>query len=178
MRSRRRGPIEIGNGSDLGATGGLPGIHLPRLREGRHPVSCIRLHEAQEGPTLNLAKALAAAILLAGVSPWIGASLTQRMTGDGHVRSWWLAAGIALAISIPSLLVCSSGAWSRLGAGGPLLIVGWRMGSYLAVLLLAGATKWPGDNFFAQSLLGCYFPFLVLESGFSIFKSSPPPTRE
>jgi hypothetical protein len=89
-----------------------------------------------------------------------------------------LAAGIALAISIPSLLVSSSSNWTRLGAGGPLLVVAWRLGSYLAVLLLAGATKWPGDNFFDQCLLGCYFPFLVLESGFGIWKSSPPPTRE
>lgn len=127
---------------------------------------------------MNLSKALAASILLAVVSPSIGASLTQLITGEGHVRSWWLAAGIALAISIPSLLVSSSGAWSRLGAGGPLLIVAWRLGSYLAVLLMTGATKWPGDNFFAHCLLGCYFPFLVLESGFSIWNSSPPPTRE
>jgi hypothetical protein len=127
---------------------------------------------------LSLSKALVIAFFLAGISPLVGSGITHLMTGDGHSRSWWLAAGIALAISIPSLLVSSSGAWSRLGAGGPLLIVGWRLGSYLAVLLMAGATKWPGDNFFAQSLLGCYFPFLVLESGFSIWKSSPPPTRE
>ncbi|MFN7363189.1 MAG: hypothetical protein ACK5S3_11960 [Pirellulaceae bacterium] len=127
---------------------------------------------------MNFTKALAAAILLAGISPLIGIGLTHLITGDGHRRSWWLAAAIALSISIPSLLVSSSGNWNRLGAGGPLLIVAWRLGSYLAVLLLAGATKWPGDNFFAQCLLGCYFPFLLLESGLSIWKSSPPPTRE
>jgi hypothetical protein len=130
------------------------------------------------GSILKLPKALTLAMLLAGICPTIGFGLTHLVTGDGHGRSWGIAACIALAISIPSLLVSSSVNWSRLGAGGPLLIVAWRLGSYLAVLMLVGATKWPGDNFFAQCLLGCYFPFLVLESGFSILRSSPPPTRE
>jgi len=50
----------------------------------------------------------------------------------------------------------------------PIMTVLWRFGVVAVAILIAAATKWPVDNSFAASLLGCYFPFVVLESALSI----------
>ncbi len=54
------------------------------------------------------------------------------------------------------------------GAAMPILTVLWRFGVVAVAVLSAAATKWPLDKSFAASLLGCYFPFVILESALSI----------
>lgn len=64
--------------------------------------------------------------------------------------------------------------WRRgaVGAQNPvaatLLTVTFRTMVMLGALGFVAATKWTSSNSFATSLLGCYFLFLVLESGLSI----------
>ena len=50
----------------------------------------------------------------------------------------------------------------------PIMTVLWRFGVVAVAILIAAATKWPVDKSFAACLLGCYFPFVILESGLSI----------
>jgi len=53
-------------------------------------------------------------------------------------------------------------------AAMPIMTVLWRSGVVAIAILVAAATKWPVDKSFAVCLLGCYFPFVILESGLSI----------
>lgn len=76
---------------------------------------------------------------------------------------FWGALGAAVPLSLR---------YTRFGrenaAAMPILTVLWRFGVIAIAILGAAATKWPLDKSFAASLLGCYFPFVVLESALSI----------
>jgi len=50
----------------------------------------------------------------------------------------------------------------------PILTVVWRFNVVATALLISAATKWPLDKSFAGCLLGCYFPFIILESALSV----------
>jgi hypothetical protein len=78
-----------------------------------------------------------------------------------------------------ALVLCALPAWMAMrwrhgavGAQNPvaatLLTVTFRTMVMLGALGFVAATKWTSSNSFATSLLGCYFLFLVLESGLSI----------
>lgn len=70
--------------------------------------------------------------------------------------------------SIPPIVVRHTTFARKNPAAMPLATVGWRMGVLFIALALSAATKWPIHILFCQTLLGCYFPFLVLESALSI----------
>jgi hypothetical protein len=70
--------------------------------------------------------------------------------------------------SIPPIVVRHTAFARKNHAAMPLATVGWRMGVLFVAIALSAATKWPLHILFCLSLLGCYFPFLVLESALSI----------
>ncbi|MFN7628741.1 MAG: hypothetical protein ACK5PZ_18095 [Pirellula sp.] len=84
-----------------------------------------------------------------------------------------MAAGIA-ALAICASVTLASIQWRRgpLGKQNPvassLLTIAFRTLVTLGSMVLMAATKWPHRNSFVLSLLGCYFLFLILESGLSI----------
>lgn len=84
-----------------------------------------------------------------------------------------LAAGMG-ALTICVSVTLASIQWRRgpLGKQNPvassLLTVAFRTLVTLGSLGFVAATKWPHRNSFVLSLLGCYFLFLILESGLSI----------
>jgi hypothetical protein len=75
----------------------------------------------------------------------------------------WGVVGAALPLSLRHTRLGKENA-----AAMPILTVLWRFGVVAVAILGAAATKWPLDKSFAASLLGCYFPFVVLESALSI----------
>lgn len=70
--------------------------------------------------------------------------------------------------TIPPNLVRSGVKEPRMAATLVLFTTVWRLGTLIAVLVFWSATKWPPSEFAAKCLVGCYFPFLVLESVHSI----------
>ena len=95
-----------------------------------------------------------------------GLSLHDKQAG------WWrwtcLSVIICLVASLPPIFLRR---WRLAGPSAalfPLLTVGWRSLVVLFPLVASAATKWPEHNSFSLCLLGCYFPFLLLESGLSI----------
>ena len=79
-----------------------------------------------------------------------------------------IAVVVCLATSIPPIIIGHASFARKYPAILPLITVGWRMGLLLVAILLSAATKWPSHISFCFSLLGCYFPFLILESALSI----------
>lgn len=55
---------------------------------------------------------------------------------------------------------------------GPLLTIFWRMSWILIAVVVSAATKWHDNKTFLLSMVGCYFPFLLLESTLSIRRTS------
>ncbi len=115
----------------------------------------------------------AVCIGLAGI---VSANLREPKEDTGFFRGLDLAgmaAGIA-ALTICASVTLASIQWRRgpLGKQNPvassLLTVAFRTLVTLGCLGFAAATKWPHGNSFVLSLLGCYFLFLILESGLSI----------
>jgi hypothetical protein len=103
-------------------------------------------------------------LLIGGLSmPWAASIGVPISWQDLFVGLFW---GVLGAI-VPLLL-----RYTRFGrenaAAMPILTVLWRFGVVAIAILGAAATKWPLDKSFAASLLGCYFPFVVLESALSI----------
>lgn len=95
--------------------------------------------------------------------PWTAAVGLPISTFDLILGVFWGALGAAVPLSLR---------YTRFGrenaAAMPILTVLWRFGVVAVAILGAAATKWPLDKSFAASLLGCYFPFVVLESALSI----------
>ena len=110
---------------------------------------------------------------LAGVIAAHFRDTAENMGGASGVDAGGIAAGIA-ALTICASVTLASIQWRRgpLGKQNPvassLLTVAFRTLVMLGCLGLVAATKWPHRNSFLLSLLGCYFLFLILESGLSI----------
>ncbi|MEI8212674.1 MAG: hypothetical protein WCI02_11035 [Planctomycetota bacterium] len=94
----------------------------------------------------------------------------------GH---WWWDRLDGIPSACVALVVCAMTTavairWRRggLGATNPvastLLAITFRTLVMIGALGFLAATKWTYINSFSSSLLGCYFLFLVLESGLSI----------
>ncbi len=79
-----------------------------------------------------------------------------------------LAVGVCLAASIVPVFVQHSEFARENPVATTFMTVGWRMGLLLVAILLSAATKWQHNISFGLSLLGCYFPFLALESCLAI----------
>lgn len=92
---------------------------------------------------------------------------------SGGIDLEGIAAGV-VALTVCASVTLASIQWRRglLGKQNPvassLLTVAFRTLVTLGSLVLVAATKWPHRNSFVLSLLGCYFLFLILESGLSI----------
>lgn len=97
----------------------------------------------------------------------------QDSGGASGVDLGGLAAGMG-ALTICVSVTLASIYWRRGGLGkqnpiaSSLLTVAFRTLVTLGSLMLVAATKWQHRNSFVLSLLGCYFLFLILESGLSI----------
>ena len=91
---------------------------------------------------------------------------------DGYPPDWRIVAAQVLIVcnlaTIPPALFAPRGGAGQAGATAALLAVVWRLLTFLAALALWTATKWPAGEFAAKCLVGCYFPFLALESWLSI----------
>jgi hypothetical protein len=94
----------------------------------------------------------------------------------GH---WWWDRLDGIPSACVALVICAMTTavairWRRggLGATNPvastLLAITFRTLVMMGALGFLAATKWTYINSFSSSLLGCYFLFLVLESGLSI----------
>lgn len=70
----------------------------------------------------------------------------------------------SLAAFVPAALIGDR--WTpRRGTTIALAVMVFRLHAYLGFLVFLAATKWPGHDWAANTLVGCYFPFLLLESG-------------
>lgn len=82
----------------------------------------------------------------------------------------FLANCACLASSLPPYLLRFTRFAKQNSSAIPLISVGWRTGVLVCAILLSAATKWPLHFFYCFCLLGCYFPFLLLESALAIVK--------
>ncbi|MBM3965314.1 MAG: hypothetical protein FJ308_09645 [Planctomycetes bacterium] len=110
---------------------------------------------------------------LAGIIAAHFRSSAQDIGGTSSVDLGGVVAGIgALAICVSVTLASIQWRRGSLGKQNPiassLLTIAFRTLVTLGSLMLVAATKWPHRNSFVLSLLGCYFLFLILESGLSI----------
>jgi hypothetical protein len=116
---------------------------------------------------------------------WLGTALCAALIVGWHilVGAWdGIPAGLA-ALGLCSSISAGPIFWRRgsLGIKMPvastLLSIALRMLLMIGALGLVAATKWSHANSFSNSLLGCYFIFLTLESALSIrFYSSRTPS--
>jgi hypothetical protein len=79
-----------------------------------------------------------------------------------------MAIMVCNAATIPPVLMSSGVRDPKLATTMVLFTTIWRLGTVVAVLIFWAATKWPHSEFAAKCLVGCYFPFLLLESWHSI----------
>ena len=85
-----------------------------------------------------------------------------------------VALGVCLAASLGP--VCWRSRDSALATSDVsiLLTIGFRFSLILGALAISTATKWQHHNSFCNSLMGYYFPFLLLQSAFLIRQQSIP----
>ncbi|MCY3005948.1 MAG: hypothetical protein NTV29_08215 [Planctomycetota bacterium] len=77
----------------------------------------------------------------------------------------WYSAGVTIA----TLLWTTGRMADCYPVFGALMNVNWRIGTIAGFALVVSATKWPQGNSLCLYLVGYYFPFVVLESGLSIY---------
>jgi len=109
------------------------------------------------------------AVLILGWHILVGA-------GDG-VPAGLAALGLCSTISAGPIFWRRSSFGNKMPVGSTLLSIALRMLLMIGALGLVAATKWSHANSFANSLLGCYFIFLTLESALSIrfYSTRTPP---
>ncbi len=107
-------------------------------------------------------------ILLGIFCQLIGTMILAFLSPSSDRMPLTIAVLISLATSIPPIVARHSAFARNNPAAMPMATVGWRMGVLLFTVALSAATKWPSHKLFCATLLGCYFPFLILESALSI----------
>ncbi len=107
-------------------------------------------------------------ILLGVFCQLIGTIIITFLSPSSDRMPLAIAVVISLATSIPPIVVRHTAFARKNPAAMPMATVGWRMGVLLLAIVLSAATKWPSHKLFCATLLGCYFPFLILESALSI----------
>ncbi len=113
-------------------------------------------------------------VALGTICVLVGISIYRLPEFSVSLELWITAALISVGCGIVISFLTLSPAYSALPAVMPLIAMFFRSGIYMAVVLYCGATKWSHQNFFTNCLLGCFFPFLILESVLSIRRSSQP----
>ena len=114
-------------------------------------------------------RALLLKCLLLSVVCFVVISLLHQPSWPSNWRQIVLMVVIVCnAATIPPALISSGVKDPRMAVTKVLLTTVWRLGTMIAVLVFWTATKWPPSEFAAKCLVGCYFPFLVLESWHSI----------
>lgn len=114
-----------------------------------------------------------------GLLLFLSVTLLCQVVGSMVIQIWYPKEGswplvmanlACLTSSLPPFLLRFTRFAKKNGAAMPLVSVGWRTGVLVCAILLSAATKWPLHFFYCFCLLGCYFPFLLLESALSIIK--------
>lgn len=119
----------------------------------------------------RLAKDVAAVVAVGLFCVAVGGSLKPWLSTTTFAISWsqllqsvfWMGLG-----TIVPLLIRHTDFAKKNEAAMPILTVLWRFSVVATALLASAATKWPLDKSFAACLLGCYFPFIILESALSV----------
>ena len=119
-------------------------------------------------PRSSVVRDLIVSLLLCLACVLVGGLVTLWFKSDADWGNWILAALLSLAVAGPNIYLMHSPWIHTYPAAAPLLATMWRMGSYMAIVLMRDATNWPQDNFFLTCLQGCYFPSLLLESSLFI----------
>ncbi len=115
----------------------------------------------------------ACCLAVGGIVQWLsGSRFAMGFTGIG--------VAVCLAASLPPLWLRSILVKPEVATFLPILTMCWRSGVVLMPIVVAAATKWANLYSFSLTLLGCYFPFLVLESALSIrrIRSESGPPRQ
>ena len=114
-----------------------------------------------------------------GVLLFLAVTLICQLAGTLVIQIFYPAKGTlplvlanlaCLASSLPPYLLRFTKFSRQNSSAIPLVSVGWRTGVLVCAILLSAATKWPLHFFYCFCLLGCYFPFLLLESALAIVK--------
>lgn len=110
--------------------------------------------------------------LLALACVAFGSAAVEMCGYENDLRSWILAASVNLVAGAQISLLAIRSRSAKAMTLIPIAIALWRVLVVVAAVVIARATKWPNYYFFVECLLGCYFPFLVLESSLSIRRAS------
>lgn len=113
-------------------------------------------------------------ILLAVVCVATGSAIVTGLGYPNDLQSWILAAVVNLIAGAQMCLLAIRSRSIKARVMIPLAISLWRVLVIVAAVVIVRATKWPNYNFFVACLMGCYFPFLVLESSLSIRQAKEP----
>lgn len=118
----------------------------------------------------SFSRDLVLSIFLAVVCIGLGGISREWFENETEWVQWILSGLVSLAVAIPNLYLVHSRMPEDYPAAAPLLATFWRTGTYACLALWMNATKWTGLYFSLVCLQGCYFPFLLLESGLFIHR--------
>jgi hypothetical protein len=107
-------------------------------------------------------------LILAATCLLIGFALEYGLDWKFQTRFTALACALCLLATLLPLWLRSLFESRQNGAAFPVLTMAWRGAVILVPIVWAAATKWPEVKIFSLTILGCYFPFLALESALSI----------
>jgi len=102
-------------------------------------------------------------IVGSSLKPWLSTTSFPILWSQLLQSVFWMGLG-----TIVPLLIRHTDFAKKNDAAMPILTVLWRFSVVATALLASAATKWPLDKSFAACLLGCYFPFIILESVLSV----------
>jgi hypothetical protein len=111
-------------------------------------------------------------VLLGVLCVLIGSNVYRMPDYAKGVEIWSMAAVLSVGCGVVVSFMTISPAYRTLPIAIPMIAMFFRTGIYMGAVLYAGATKWSHQNYYTNCLLGCFFPFLVLESVLSIRRSS------
>lgn len=104
------------------------------------------------------------------------AAVVLFLTGHFSAKDWGVACLVAFASDIPFQLILASSFFKRFPVAATMIMPMSRTLFFLVAFLIlqkavassVGATNWATDNFIWESLLGCYFSLLTLESATAV----------